>query len=209
MNDLVKNWERIEAWLHRSVPEALDELQPPATQEKFERVIATVGELPDDYRTLMRIHDGVDKRGYRLGVLEGYVLYSLQEALDTRAMMQRVIAETHSAYPDRVDRDVRPDPGVRQSDWHDGWLPIAVAAGDARTLIFLDLDPAPGGTRGQLVRHVIDMDTLPIVARSVAEWIARVANAMESGRAIVEREPGADEDDDDLIYLMWSLDDDA
>lgn len=206
MSDIISNWKRIERWLGAHAPEALEQLEPPAKPEAIARVAATVGALPDDYLALLRIHDGVDDADDGIGVYEGFVPYSLEDALRVRQIMHDVTREGRRTSPDVHDA-MRPDPGVRQRFWHDAWFPVAVWAGGARTMIFMDLDPAPGGTQGQLVKHVIDMDTLPIVARSISEWIDRVANTMESGRVSVEREPiGPDDDDGELVHLRWSRD---
>jgi cell wall assembly regulator SMI1 len=183
--DILSNWKRIERWLQSHAPEALEQFEPPASPEAIARVTETVGGLPDDYLALLGVHDGIGDEG--IGVFEGFVPFSLEEALDARGVMQRVTQEGRRAYPDVHDSKMRPEPGVRKLAWHDAWLPVAVSAADPRTMIFMDLDPAPGGTRGQLVRHVVDMDTLPIVAGSVAEWVERIANAMENGRVVVER----------------------
>ena len=48
-----------------------------------------------------------------------------------------------------------------------------------------------------MVRYIVDMHTLPIIARSVAEWVERVAVGMEAGRCAVERP------DEDTVYLTW------
>lgn len=207
MDDVTSNWKRIERWLQANAPEILAEFEGPATQGMLDKAAAAVGRLPDDYAELLGIHDGVEASDYGAGTFGGFVLYSLREALDVRKMMQDV-RQSNADLGD-MDSDMQPDPGVRRHFWHDAWLPLAVRAGDPRTMIFLDLDPAPGGARGQLVRHVADMSTLPVVARSTAEWLAGIAGKMESGRVIVEREPGGDDEDDELIRLLWSVDDDA
>ena len=189
-----ESWGRIEAWLRVSASEALSELEGPATRESLEKASAIVGELPEDYRALVQIHDGVVAPQYGLGIFQGFVLHSVEGALRARDVM--LDAWRQNAAQIDVDGAMSPDPGVRQAWWHERWLPIAVSADDSRTLIFLDLDPAPGGRRGQLVRHVVDMDKLPIIAASVAEWVERAADAMEQGQVAVER-------DGDLISLVW------
>jgi len=198
MNDITHHWNRIEAWLQVHAPEALTQFRPPATSEMIARAGVALNTLAADYRDLIQIHDGVRNASFGAGVLEDFVLYSLEDALDSRQEMQRVAQEGREAYPDIRDSKMKPDPGVRQVWWHDAWLPVAVAAGDPRTMIFLDLDPAPGGTRGQLVRHVIDEHGLTVVARSVGEWLTRIVLALESGQVRVERD-----DDGELAGLRW------
>lgn len=209
MTDIVHDWKRIEQWLRDNAPETLRQFQGPAPSSALGEVARAVGELPADYVALMQIHDGVRNASFGAGVLEDFVLYSLDDALDAREEMLRVAQEGREAHPDIRDAKMRPAPGVRQLWWHEAWLPVAVAAGDSRTMILMDLDPAPSGVRGQLVRHVIEMRTLPVFARSVSEWVERVANAMEAGKVRVERQPGGDEDDPDVVYLKWPDPDEA
>ncbi len=188
------SWHRIETWLRANVPEALEELQGPASAGSFERVVAAVGDLPVEYRELMELHDGVAASECGLGVFEGFVLYSLDSALRARDVMLEVWRGNAGQFD--VDGDMVPDAGVRKCWWHEHWLPIAVSSDDSRTTIFLDLAPAPGGRHGQLVRHVVDVDRLRVVAVSVSAWLERVARALEDGLVAVERE-------DDTVLLTW------
>jgi cell wall assembly regulator SMI1 len=194
MTDVAASWHRIEAWLRVRAPEVLDELEGPATEAAMQRVTAAVGDLPHDYRALMTIHGGVEAPHGGPGVFEGFDLHSLDAALRAREVMLDVRQE-NASHGD-IDEDMRPDPGVRKAWWHDRWLPIAVHAGDSRTILFMDLDPAPGGKRGQLVRHVVELDSLRVVADSVAQWLDRIARMLESGNVSVSR-------DGDLISLDW------
>ncbi len=64
------------------------------------------------------------------------------------------------------------------SVWPDDWIPIATSR-EGRSVIFVDLMPAKGGTMGQVV-HAAEM-TLDIVGNSVTDWIVRISNAVENG----------------------------
>ncbi len=191
---VLANWQRIETWLRANVPEALDELQGPASAGSFETVVAAVGHLPEEYRGLMGLHDGVAASGCGLGVFEGFVLNSLDRALRARDVMLEVWRANAGQFD--VDAGMVPDAGVRKCWWHEHWLPIAVSSDDSRRTIFLDLAPAPGGRHGQLVRHVVDVDRLRVVAVSVSAWLERIARALEDGVVAVERQG-------DAVLLTW------
>lgn len=194
MSAVESSWTRIEGWLRANAPDVIDQLNGPASREQLEQAAAAVGVLPDDYASLLGIRNGAFDPSGAAGVFEGWVLYSVAQALDVRDAMARVAAETRRAYPE-ADSRMRPAPGIRRTLWDDAWLPIAVAEGDARTLVLLDLGPDQPARRGQLLRYAVDEDPR-VVAPSVSAWLERIAVSMEAGRVQVTR-------DDDLVYLDW------
>lgn len=64
------------------------------------------------------------------------------------------------------------------SVWPDDWIPIATSR-EGRSVIFVDLMPAKGGTVGQVV-HAAEM-TLGVVGKSITDWLVRISNAVENG----------------------------
>ena len=48
--------------------------------------------------------------------------------------------------------------------------------------LVVDLDPARGGTRGQIVAAWHDMAERVVVAESWADWLHQFADALEAGR---------------------------
>lgn len=189
------SWQRIEQWLTAHAPQCLAELEPPVSPDDLARAAQVFGELPTEYVGLLRIHNGVDNAQYGTGVFGGFVLRSLASALAAQASWRQAHDDVRREYD--VDGGMKAPAGVRQAWWHPGWLPVAVDAGDPRTTIFLDLDPAPGGTRGQLVRHVVDDDHLVVVSGSVGAWLEQIAAVMEAGQVAVAR------DGDAIVGLDW------
>jgi cell wall assembly regulator SMI1 len=73
------------------------------------------------------------------------------------------------------------DPAIRKdTHWRTGWVPIMDADGDK---LVLDLDPAPGGTSGQVFAWSNAGSTpLRLLASSFREWLAGLAEDLGKRR---------------------------
>ena len=49
----------------------------------------------------------------------------------------------------------------------------------------LDLDPAEGGVRGQIIEFSHEVGPCAVLARSWSEWLAGIADRYESGEGAV------------------------
>lgn len=190
-------WRRIEDWLTEHAPESLAQLGSPVTADDLALAGRVVGDLPPEYVALLRIHDGVDSAQYGTGIFGGFVLRSLAGALADRDSWRQAYDDLRRDYD--IDASMQAPAGVRQAWWHAGWLPVAVNADDPRTTVFLDLDPAPGGTRGQLVRHVVENDALVLICGGVGAWLEQIAATLEGGGVTVAR------DGDTVVGLDWPV----
>jgi hypothetical protein len=70
--------------------------------------------------------------------------------------------------------------GVRAVDWCEGWIPISRSA-RGRDYLCIDLDPAPGGVRGQIVEYVADDSARPLVAKSFADLLSLYFEQAQTG----------------------------
>ena len=92
------------------------------------------------------------------------------------------IARTHARMK---GQDVPLDPasvgeGVRAIDYHEGWIPISESA-RGRDFLCIDLAPAPGGVRGQIVEYVVDSAARPLVAKSFADLLSLYFEQAQTG----------------------------
>ncbi len=185
MSTIANNWKRIELWLTTNAPEALEYLKGPATEDAIGRAEAKLRlKLPDDVRASLLVHDGSANPTSDYGIAEGFVLYSLDKVIKTRELMHRLRAS--GDIPASLDREAEPDPGVRPVWWHDNWIPVA--ANTSRVLVCVDLDPAPGGSFGQLVLYISDTSDRKVIAPSFAAWLERIATRLESGTIVARRD---------------------
>lgn len=200
------------AWLsaleHKGV-EARAVLRPGATEEQVVELEAAVGSrLPKDVRDLYLLADGQEDifkiedvpRGRQLAPLfGGYEFNSLEEVafhwLSWREIReQSTLEELDATY--NVHVDVRAGDPVRKAYTHAAWIPFATDGGG--NSLAIDLDPAPGGERGQIIVIGPDEDTRRVLASGLAPFLAALASMMEVGRLTLE----APEDEDRPIVFF-------
>ena len=172
MRDL---WSRIERWLDEHAPDKLGSLAPGAEESQLAKAEAALGvRLPDDFRASALIHDG--ERDWAF-VVHGWNLMSLERIVEE----WRVWKDLYDAGEYNVLVGATRAEGPIWPDWwRPSWIPIA---GDGGGNFFcLDLDPAPGGTVGQVVEVWHDGDARTVVAPSFRAWLADFADALEAGR---------------------------
>ncbi len=63
--------------------------------------------------------------------------------------------------------------------WNLGWLPLA--ANGAGDLLCIDLNPAKGGCRGQVIGVSHESAERPRLAKSLGEWLAQLCQHYEAG----------------------------
>jgi len=80
-----------------------------------------------------------------------------------------------------------PDGPVKAVWWSCRWIPVTVIAGSTWHHC-VDLDPAPGGTSGQVIEIADDDSARRVVAPSFRAFLERVAADLESGRYAVDDE---------------------
>ena len=167
-------WTRLEDWLAAHAPLLLPDLNPGATEAELSRLAATIGaELPADFLAFYRVHDG--QRGDAGGLYEAEELLSVGRMLDewtvwNDLLRQRTFDGAYSAAP----------AGVKDNWWNPRWLPLTYDGSGNHCC--LDLDPAPGGTYGQVIRMWHDDDERPLLAPSFRAWIMRYVVGLEAGR---------------------------
>ncbi len=123
---------------------------------------------------------------------------------------ERRIWEQGAAEPDGPD-DASPfavvslDPdAVSARYWKRGWVPFARDGGGNGYAV--DLAPEPGGTVGQVINIGPDEDFRAVVALSVADCLARVAQLISAGRVTVSAS-GHTAVDGDKMLLTALLED--
>ena len=167
--DVTARWTTIAEWLRAEHPRALAQFNPPATDEAIAAAEKAIGHrLPDDYKQFLRIHDGQ----VGLAPMVGFgSLLPIKEVADAKS---NIIGEETPVDAGGVG------PGIRAVDYSHGWVPISRSP-RGRDYLCIDLDPAPGGTRGQIVEYVVDSDVRPLVAKSFADLLSKYFEQVQTG----------------------------
>ncbi len=175
-------WRTIEAWLEENHPRVLDQFNPPAPPEAVvaaERAMNVT--LPEDYKAFLALHNGQSEFAAMVGM---GALLPVEE-----------LAETHANLFGEDDMEVDPalvGAGVRAVDLSKGWVPITKSA-RGRDFLCLDLDPAPGGVRGQIIEYIADDSARPLVAKSFADLLSLYFDQAQTGE--LDLEENLDEED--------------
>jgi cell wall assembly regulator SMI1 len=177
--DVGARWKTIAAWLAAEQPRALAGWNPPASAAAIADAEAKLGPLPDDYKQFLAIHDGQRE-------LEPFVglgsLLPIGKVISTNA---RMVGEPEAIPEEFVDK------GILAVDYAKAWLPISRSA-RGRDYLCIDLDPPPGGTRGQILEYVVDDSERRRVAGSFAELLSRYFELAQTGGLDFESEDADD-----------------
>jgi len=147
-------------------------LRPPAGEDVVAAASEGVGPFPDELAALYRLADGQiasrDARGMTTNLFPGHEFLSLAGA--RRAWQGWAdIRATHR--PEDFDDmiTVRGDDPVHRSYTRAGWWPLAEDGGGNHLVV--DLDPAPGGTVGQVIVAGPDEDERRVLAPGVGAYL--------------------------------------
>jgi cell wall assembly regulator SMI1 len=172
---IANSWKRIDAWLKANAPR-WKVLKKGATEEQLAKVEAKLGfALPRELRESYLIHDGSDDAGFFPTREVGYYLMPLAELEADWNMMKELLEAG-----DLEDGKAKGDPGVRGEWWNVGWIPFASDGGGDYWCI--DLAPAKGGKKGQVIAHAHDAGKRKLLAPSLRQWLARFADNLEAGK---------------------------
>ena len=183
-------WFRYEDWLADNAPHLVDALRPGADDEDIEHAENVCGvRFPDDYRAFLRVHDGQNPDAG--GMVPGGELLSLSRIEDDWDVWN----DLHAA-GEFAEMDSTPRGPVRPLWWNPQWIPFtANGEGDHDCL---DLDPAPGGTAGQIVEVWHELDWRTVTFPTFTAWFADLVDGCEAGRYVYSAEDRAIVEDDGL-----------
>ena len=71
------------------------------------------------------------------------------------------------------------DGPIQPHNWNLRWLPVTGGSGNHYCV---DLDPAPGGTIGQIIWFEHDAGPIRVVASGFTAWLEQYASDLEAGR---------------------------
>ncbi|VWB32206.1 molybdopterin biosynthesis moeA protein [Burkholderia aenigmatica] len=165
--DVRESWQHIENRIDADPKHLPGGLNGPASAHAIAALHGTLGTtLPDDLLESLRLHDG--QADPATVFAENDALLSAHEIIAQWSIWKKLVSGG-----DFDDMTSDPAAGIRD-DWYNlKWIPFTHDGSGNHLCV--DLDPAEGGTVGQVIRVWHDDDRRERVASSYAEWLARVA----------------------------------
>lgn len=167
-NRIAASWHRVEAWLAVHAPKARADLRPPATEEAIRDAEEALGvALPDAVRGSFRVHDG--QSGLAAYIMDGWMLLPLEFVVSEWRFLLGMLESGQW-----VDTSGEPIGPVQPRWWMPAWIPLlSNGCGDYQCV---DLAPAPGGTRGQIVQFWHTDGARSVVAETFGSLLDRIAD---------------------------------
>jgi cell wall assembly regulator SMI1 len=171
-------WRRIERWLTQHAPAILADMRPGASTDEIRRAEEQLGcVFPKVVREWYSLHNGSES----CALLEYWDFYSLAETITAWRSLKQIY---DTGFFDEFHSD--PVGPIRTEWWHPAWIPVT---GEPRgDHLCLDLAPARGGRKGQVISWLHDESVREIVAPTFTAWFEQLADGLESGKYKVDRE---------------------
>ena len=187
--DMQNTWNRFEGWLKIHAPHLPGELNAPATDSAIRELESKTGvTLPQDFKKFLKIHNG-QKPGSE-GLVEA------EELLSTASILSEWTAWKQILDNGDLPAEAVASRGIKPYWWNSKWIPITHDGSGNHYCI--DLDPARGGKKGQVIRMWHDSAERELVASSFKEWISDYVTGLEKGKYVYSKDWGGIVDKDDL-----------
>ncbi|MCX7358455.1 MAG: SMI1/KNR4 family protein [Alphaproteobacteria bacterium] len=128
--------------------------------------------LPADVRHLLSLHNGAEAQ-----VLPAWELFSTERMVDEWRIWEDLYQDQFK--PDGYDCEPSSPAILGDEWWRLKWIPITGDGGGNH--LCADLEPAAGGTVGQIITMWHDDPTRSLVASSLTEFIEMIADKVERG----------------------------
>jgi cell wall assembly regulator SMI1/predicted DNA-binding WGR domain protein len=171
-----EDWKRIADFASENFPEGVFRLAEGATQEQIDAAEAILGfSLPDDVRESYRVHNGSLETSFAIiGELSSIEVVA-------RDFAQRRSWPTDGwGTPDEIQGPIRP------VWWDTSRVQLTESgSGDGLTI---DLDPAEGGTWGQVIHHDHEVGPRRVYAPSWGALLKRIADDAEADKIVYDED---------------------
>ena len=173
-------WKELTKWFEANAPELLETFRPGASEAEIADLEAHIGlELPDDFRTFLKICNG-QFRDREARFYSGDLM-PIEDIKRDWSMMQDLLEKGTFK-----ESTTYPGEGVKKAWWNPAWVPFLFWQSADNTV--LDLDPAKGGTRGQVVIFWHDQGDRDVDQPSFTGWLEFIMDGIKSGEIVYDRE---------------------
>ena len=174
-----EKFEKFKQWLTLNYSDGLLDLNPPATNEEIEELKNALGvDLPDDFISVLKIHNG--QKG------DSAWLFDSQEFLSTKRIIEEFNTWKNLLESELQGKISTPDDGVKSDWWNTSWIPFTSdGCGDHYCI---DLSPTANGTKGQIITLWYELAEREIVSKSFSSWFDEYIEQLYSGDLVYSKE---------------------
>jgi cell wall assembly regulator SMI1 len=183
---IAESWKRIAKWLKTNAPD-WKPLQKRVTAAKIAAADKKLGfKLPAELRESYLAYQGDDSSQiFPCADDISFYLMSFAAVVDDWKMMKEL---TDAGEFKDSDKRVKNDKAIRECWWSVGWIPFAGNGGG--DYFCIDLEPAKGGTKGQVIHFRHDAEQRTLLAPSLRAYLYELANGLEDGKYHYDEEDG-------------------
>ncbi|HEX5103712.1 MAG TPA: SMI1/KNR4 family protein, partial [Pirellulaceae bacterium] len=171
------SWDHLESCLQKSHPKVFQTLARPATARQVSELIVAVKiRITKEVQEFFHRHNG-QTGGPELIELDGEQ-YGFRLLSTEQAAREWSVWKELNDGGDFADAEAAADDTVRETWWHDKWLPMAGnGAGD---FLCFDFSPAHGGKQGQIITLWHERPNREVAFESVRHVLAELAAVWEA-----------------------------
>jgi cell wall assembly regulator SMI1 len=172
------SWKRIAKWLKDNAS-GFKPLKKGVAAGEFAAAEKELGfKLPAELRESYRAYSGDDSRQI-FPCSDGISFYLMPfETVVREWKMMKELADL-GEFND-IDGRVKNDKEIRRTWWNANWIPFAGNGGG--DYFCVDLDPAEGGTKGQVIHFRHDAEDRTLLSRSLRGFLYELANGLDDGK---------------------------
>jgi cell wall assembly regulator SMI1 len=180
MENVTRDWYRIEAWFKIYLPEVIADLNPPASEDAINHAQTELGvTLPDSFKALYRLHDG--QRQNSRGAFFGHWFMSLEQMLMRYADWKGIVVhDPASALGADLPFTSTPEGAIQLRYADAAWIPLTE---DGLSGHFgLDFNPGERGHAGQVIMFGRYVHNKLVAAPDLPSFLGWVADELEIGK---------------------------
>lgn len=188
-NQIEALWVRLKQQVARLAPGLLDGLAGPASEEDLEQLEFRLGRtLPEALKASLKVHNGepaipmfgVYHQAGFLSCEDIWKYWQMDEEVRTKVYPDDILEDAYAKWKTRVlDGAYTIKGNVKAKYSNPLWIPIADSNTDYT--LYLDFDPPPGGTEGQIILVYPECLVHEVLADSYLEFLEGYVQELEAG----------------------------
>jgi cell wall assembly regulator SMI1 len=183
--NMKETWEIVADKLKEMAPIVYKDLNEGATQEQIDELERLTGvKLPIDFVEFYKIHNGQTpiKFAPDISLFDHTKLMSIEEIIEVWTRWKEQVDAGEFIDNKNMPWKTNPDTGIKNDWWNPLWIPFFDDADCNHYCI--DLDPAPNGNYGQVIKTWHDDKERRMIAKSFKDWFIQFKEDLLNGKLV-------------------------